>query len=191
MSVIFMLSKKFGFKDNGNTFREGISAKIILTPFWEEVYSTRKQCSTKGSKLFPLKVHPFSEGVWWSLGLIGSHKICSFMKKKAENSSVSSPLIRHSNDCQRKKLFGNRMSWISTNYSKTSMARTRIAHLLWVIRIHFRASRIFFDISRKRISLGYLKENFLFCHENVWWVYSLESPYRGDSNKYTQHTIIV
>ena len=28
---------------------------------------------------------------------------------------------------------------------------------------------------------------FLFYHENVCCVYSLESPERGDSNEYTQH----
>ena len=31
----------------------------------------------------------------------------------------------------------------------------------------------------------------LIYHEVVCCVYSLESPHRGDSNKYTQHTIIV
>ena len=41
--------------------------------------------------------------------------------------------------------------------------------------------------SRKQI----LRENVLFCHEIVCCVYSLESPHRGDSNEYTQHTIIV
>ena len=32
---------------------------------------------------------------------------------------------------------------------------------------------------------------FLFYHAIVCCVYSLESPHRGDSNEYTQHTIIV
>ena len=32
---------------------------------------------------------------------------------------------------------------------------------------------------------------FLFYHEIVCCVYSLESPYRGDSNEYTQHAIDV
>ena len=36
-----------------------------------------------------------------------------------------------------------------------------------------------------------LKDFFLFYHGIVCWVYSLESPHRGDSNEYTQHTIIV
>ena len=37
----------------------------------------------------------------------------------------------------------------------------------------------------------YRKKTFLFYHEIVCCVYSLESPYRDDSNEYTQHTIIV
>ena len=34
-------------------------------------------------------------------------------------------------------------------------------------------------------------EIFLFYQENVCCVCSLESPHRGDSNEYTQHTIIL
>ena len=44
--------------------------------------------------------------------------------------------------------------------------------------------------SRKQI----FREFFLFYHGIVCWVYSvysLESPHRGDSNVYTQHTIIL
>ena len=37
----------------------------------------------------------------------------------------------------------------------------------------------------------YLMIFFLFYHEIVCCVYLLESPHRGDSNEYTQHTIIV
>ena len=37
----------------------------------------------------------------------------------------------------------------------------------------------------------YLMIFFLFYHGIVCCVYSLESPRRGDSNEYTQHTIIV
>ena len=36
----------------------------------------------------------------------------------------------------------------------------------------------------------YLKKKILFYHEIVCCVYSLESPHRGDSNEYTQRTII-
>ena len=35
------------------------------------------------------------------------------------------------------------------------------------------------------------RDFFLFYHGIVCCVYSLESPHRGDSNEYTQHTIIV
>ena len=41
--------------------------------------------------------------------------------------------------------------------------------------------------SRKQI----FRVFFLFYHGIVCCVYSLESPHRGDSNEYTQHTIIV
>ena len=37
----------------------------------------------------------------------------------------------------------------------------------------------------------YLRIFFLFYHEIVCCVYSLESPHRGDSNEYTQYTIIM
>ena len=37
----------------------------------------------------------------------------------------------------------------------------------------------------------YLGFFFLFYHGIVCCVYSLEWPYQGDSNEYTQHTIIV
>ena len=43
------------------------------------------------------------------------------------------------------------------------------------------------DSSRKQI----FKEIFLFYHEILCCVYSLESPHRGDSNEYTHLTIIV
>ena len=41
--------------------------------------------------------------------------------------------------------------------------------------------------SRKQI----FRDFFLFYHGIVCCVYSLESPHRGDSNEYTQHTNIV
>ena len=39
--------------------------------------------------------------------------------------------------------------------------------------------------SRKQI----FKDIFLFYHDFVYCVYSLESPHQGDSNEYTQHTM--
>ena len=51
----------------------------------------------------------------------------------------------------------------------------------------FVSLRNFSDSSRKQI----LREIFLFYYEIVCCVYSLESPHRGDSNEYTQHTIIL
>ena len=43
-------------------------------------------------------------------------------------------------------------------------------------------------IAQENKYFGSLKEMFLFYQENVCCVYSLE---RGDSNEYTQHTIIL
>ena len=45
----------------------------------------------------------------------------------------------------------------------------------------------FSDSSRKQI----FSEFSYFYHEIVCCVYSLELPYQGDSNEYTQHTTIV
>ena len=41
------------------------------------------------------------------------------------------------------------------------------------------------------IPIAQESEIFLFYHEFVCYVYSLESPHRGDSNEYTQYTIFV
>ena len=65
------------------------------------------------------------------------------------------------------------------------MARTPMARLPWLIRTLFLILRNSSDGSRKQI----FKEIFLFYREIVYCVYSLESPHRGDSNEYTQHTI--
>ena len=51
----------------------------------------------------------------------------------------------------------------------------------------FVSLRNFSDSSRKEI----LREILLFYYEIVCCVYSLESPHRGDSNEYTQHTSIL
>ena len=75
-----------------------------------------------------------------------------------------------------------------TIYSRTSIAWTPMARLPWLIRTHFFQSlRSSSDSPRKQI----FREIFLFYREIVCCVYSLESPHRGDSNEYTQHTIIV
>ena len=46
-------------------------------------------------------------------------------------------------------------------------------------------------IAKENKYFGILMEIFLFYHENVCCVYSLESPHRGDSNECTQHSIIL
>ena len=76
----------------------------------------------------------------------------------------------------------------NVTYSRTSIARTPMARLPWLIRTRFFESlQNSSDSSRKQI----FREIFLLNHEIVCCVYSLESPHRGDSNEYTQHTIIV
>ena len=62
-----------------------------------------------------------------------------------------------------------------------------MARLRWLIRTRFESLRYYSDSSGKQI----FREIFLFYHEIGSCVYSLESPHRGDSNEYTQYTIIV
>ena len=70
-------------------------------------------------------------------------------------------------------------------YSRISIARTPMARSPWLIRTRFESLRNSSDGSRKQI----FKEAFVFHYGIVVFVYSLESPLRGDSNEYT-HTII-
>ena len=77
--------------------------------------------------------------------------------------------------------------FIVFTYSRTSMARTLIARLPWLIRTRFKSLRNSSDSSRKQI----FKEIFLFYREIVCCVYLLELPHRGNSKEYTQHTITV
>ena len=67
------------------------------------------------------------------------------------------------------------------------MARTRMASLPWMIRTLCSVPTKFFNSSRKQI----FRDFFLFYHGIVCFMYSIESPHRGDSNEYTQYTIIV
>ena len=68
---------------------------------------------------------------------------------------------------------------VLNTYSKTSITRTfRLPWMIWTFSSVNSRKQVFRDI-------------FLYCHENLCWVYSLESPHWGDSNEYTQLTIIV
>ena len=73
-------------------------------------------------------------------------------------------------------------------YSITSIVRTRMARLPRMIRTLFFSPYKILLIAQENKYLGIF---FLFYHGIVCCVYSLESPHRGDSNEYTQHTIIV
>ena len=71
-------------------------------------------------------------------------------------------------------------------YSKSSFTRTPVADLnSFLVRKKF-----FRKLQKSNIS-GHFREMFLFYHEHVCGMYSLESPHRGDFNKYTRHTIIL
>ena len=58
-----------------------------------------------------------------------------------------------------------------------------MACLPWLIRTRFWVPRNFFQVNKYWEILS-------FYHEIVCWVYSLELPHWGNSNEYTQHTII-
>ena len=67
------------------------------------------------------------------------------------------------------------------------MTRTPMARAPWLIQTRvFESLENSSDSSRKQIFKEILGKIFLFYHENVCCVYSLESPHRGDSNEYTQ-----
>ena len=63
-----------------------------------------------------------------------------------------------------------------------------MARLPWMIRTRFSVLTVILPIVQKK---QIFREIFLFYHEMVYCVYSLELPHRGDSNEYTQHTISV
>ena len=68
------------------------------------------------------------------------------------------------------------------------MARTKMACLPWMIRSLFFGPYKILPTAQENKYLGIF---FLFYHGIVCCVYLLESPHRGDSKEYTQHTIIV
>ena len=51
-------------KGSWYTYRGGNSIKIALFPFWKSVYSKRKEFAPHGSKFFPSRIDPISEGAW-------------------------------------------------------------------------------------------------------------------------------
>ena len=46
----------------GDNFFDFFLLSCTYTPFWKGVYSKRKEFAPKGSKFFPFRVEPFSEG---------------------------------------------------------------------------------------------------------------------------------
>ena len=75
-------------------------------------------------------------------------------------------------------------------YSKTSVTRTPMARLQWLVReLVFESLGHSLDNPRKQIFMDILGK---FSHFiiNVCYVYSFESPHRSDSNEYINYTII-
>ena len=70
-----------------------------------------------------------------------------------------------------------------TKYSKTSMTRTSLTRLPWLIRTRFKFQGNLSDNARKQTFRDILGD--FFYHENACCVYSLELPHRRDSNEYT------
>ena len=52
------------FKENECTSRGGSSVKMVLPLLGKEIYSKWKEFAPSGSKFFPFRVDPFSEGAW-------------------------------------------------------------------------------------------------------------------------------
>ena len=66
------------------------------------------------------------------------------------------------------------------------MARKLMARLPWLIRTRFWVTTKIFRWLKKQI----FRDVLLFYYQTVRYVYSLESPHRGNTNEYTQHTIL-
>ena len=80
----------------------------------------------------------------------------------------------------------------STSFRNPHTVELRWLEHRWLVyhglfELIFESLRRFSDSSRTHI----LRKIFIFYDEIVCCVYSLESPHRGDSNEYTQHTIIL
>ena len=120
----------------------------------------------------------FSEGT----GIQKRKQMLSPLSKKAKNLSDAS--IYLSSRKKKKKKKKKKSVNIQSNLNKSNLDGSfTMVHS----NLFFESLRNSSESSRKQI----LKGIFLFYHEIVCCVYSLESPHRRDSNEYTQHTIIV
>ena len=64
------------FKKNCYISWEGKPVKIVFVPFSKGVYSIRKEFAPTGSKFFPYRIDPFSEGDSCTGKQTGNHKCC-------------------------------------------------------------------------------------------------------------------
>ena len=56
-----------------------------MQPFCKGFYTKRKEFAPKGSKFFPVRVDPISEGTWCAGKQRGSHKSCLPCKNGGEH----------------------------------------------------------------------------------------------------------
>ena len=71
---------------------EATLSKLVLPPFCKEVYSLRKEFAPTGSKFFPLRLDPSSEGEKYAGKQTGSNKSCLPFTKAEKIPRVSTPL---------------------------------------------------------------------------------------------------
>ena len=60
---------------NNYTFRGGTFVKIVFIPSLKWVYSKRKEFAPSGSKFFPFRVDPISQGDFCAREQRGSHAV--------------------------------------------------------------------------------------------------------------------
>ena len=71
------------------------SKTLFSSPYWKGVYSKRKEFAPRGSKFYPFRVDPFSEGYWREGKQSGSHKSCIPFQKWREIHQVNRVFLRY------------------------------------------------------------------------------------------------
>ena len=116
------------------------------------------------------------KGAWHDMYLYKTDTF--FFHIKHYLKSVSKVALLHRFHCTDQSVTHN----IQSNLNSSNP----IARLPWLIQTHFWVPTKFLSITHEKKYLGIFSD-----HETVCCMYSLELPHWGNSNKYTQHTIIV
>ena len=95
--------------------------KIILAPFWKRVFSKRKEFAPSGSKLFPFRADPFSEGTWCADQQTGRLKYCLLCKGKWQNIYQVTPVLT--------SILAYISTWVLWTLIKHGILRIGIAHI--------------------------------------------------------------